>query len=58
VNVSSATVSTQNKSISLQGVTAAAVLWNLPDARFVQVSSVGHLGSVLVYLQQWQALPC
>jgi choice-of-anchor A domain-containing protein len=47
VNVSGGNVSIQNKGFSLQGATAAGVLWNLPDAQFVQVSSVGLQGSVL-----------
>jgi choice-of-anchor A domain-containing protein len=47
VNVSGALVSIQNKGISLHGATPARVLWNLPEARLVQVSSTSLLGSVL-----------
>jgi choice-of-anchor A domain-containing protein len=48
VNITgNATVSLQNKGVSLQGATAAALLWNIPRAAFVQISSIGLQGSVL-----------
>ncbi|HJX64202.1 MAG TPA: choice-of-anchor A family protein [Polyangia bacterium] len=47
VNVSGALVSIQDKRLSLQGATPARVLWDLPEARLVQVSSVSLQGSVL-----------
>jgi choice-of-anchor A domain-containing protein len=47
VNVSGALVSIQGKRLSLQGATPARVLWNLPEARLVQVSSLSLQGSVL-----------
>jgi choice-of-anchor A domain-containing protein len=47
VNLSGGSVSIQNKGLSLQGTTATRVLWNLPDARLVQISSVDLQGSLL-----------
>jgi len=47
VNLTGASVSIQDKGLLLQGATATSVLWNLPDARLVQISSVDLQGSLL-----------
>ncbi len=37
----------QNKGLSLQGATAATLLWNIPAAAFVQISGISLQGSIL-----------
>lgn len=46
VNVTGANVSFVNAGFTLQGATNSGVLWNLPSAGFVRVSSVGLPGSL------------
>jgi choice-of-anchor A domain-containing protein len=46
VNLTGPNVALENKSLVLQGATATSLLWNVPEAGFVRVSSMGLLGSV------------
>ena len=41
------TVSLQNKGFTVQGATAATLLWNIPSAAFVQIAGIALQGSLL-----------
>ena len=47
INVTGSRVAIENKGFTITGATAAAMLWNLPGASFLKISSVGLTGSVL-----------